>query len=83
MGRGTPPQSGLSSGAMSAPRIRTLGRRSGARELKHSAMGPAPQVTIFLKKSAEGGILGRGNFCEPLNSIWDELVLRISELTRL
>ena len=40
-------QHGLTSGAMSAPRIRTgetLGRRSGARELNHSATGPAPKV---------------------------------------
>ena len=32
MGCGTLPQCGLTSGAMSVPRIRTLGRRSGARE---------------------------------------------------
>ena len=39
-------QRGLMSGAMSAPRIRTgetLGRQSGAHELNHSAMGPAPR----------------------------------------
>ena len=43
---GTPPQCGLMSGAMSTPRIRTcetLGCGSGARELNHSAMGPAPR----------------------------------------
>ena len=35
---------------MSAPRIgtgETLGRRSGARELNHSAMGPAPRHGEF------------------------------------
>ena len=37
-----PPQRDLTNGAMSAPRIRTLGRRSGARELNHSAMELAP-----------------------------------------
>ena len=50
MASGTPPQHGLMSGAMSAPRIRTsetLGHRSGARELNHSAMGPAPVVLVF------------------------------------
>ena len=43
--RGVPPQRGPTSGAMSAPRIRTgktLGRCSRARKLNHSAMGPAP-----------------------------------------
>uniref|UniRef100_A0A9L0JLB2 Prostaglandin E synthase 3 n=1 Tax=Equus asinus TaxID=9793 RepID=A0A9L0JLB2_EQUAS len=41
----TLPQHGLTSGAMSAPRIQTgetLGRCSRARELNHSATGPAP-----------------------------------------
>ena len=37
-----PPQRGLMSGAMSSPRIRTLGRRSKAHELNHSATEPAP-----------------------------------------
>ena len=39
------PQHGLMSGAMSIPRIRTgetLGRRSGAHELNHSAAGLTP-----------------------------------------
>ena len=49
-----PPQRGLKSSATSAPRIRTgetLGCRSGACELNHSAMGPAPNrcfLIIFL-----------------------------------
>ena len=41
---GTPPQHNLTSSATSTPKIRTgetLGRRSGTRELNHSAMGPA------------------------------------------
>ena len=45
-----PPQRGLMSGAMSAPRIQTsetLGCQSGARELNHSATGPAPQMSNF------------------------------------
>ena len=48
---GTPPQRGLMNGAMSAPRIRTgqtLGRQSRARELNHSATGPAPKNLRFL-----------------------------------
>ena len=36
------PQHGLMSSAMSVPRIQTLGHHSGARELNHSAMEPAP-----------------------------------------
>ena len=36
-----PPQRGLMRGAVSPPRIRTLGRRGGARELNHSATEPA------------------------------------------
>ena len=42
---GMPPQYGLMSGAMSAPRIQTsetLGFQSGVRELNHSATGLAP-----------------------------------------
>ena len=31
---------------MSVPRIRTLGRRSGVRELNHSAMEPAPEINF-------------------------------------
>ena len=42
VGCGTPPQRGLTSGAMSAPRIRTLGRRSRAWELNHSATERPP-----------------------------------------
>ena len=44
---GTPPQCGLMSGAMSAPRIQigeTLGHRSETGELNHSATGPARLV---------------------------------------
>ena len=44
---GPPPQHGLMSGAMSEPRIwtdETLGGRSRARELNHSASGPAPDT---------------------------------------
>ena len=42
------PQQGVMSGAMSVPRIRTLGRRSGACELNHSAMEPAPLAKISI-----------------------------------
>ena len=35
------------SGAMSGPRIRTLGRRSGVRKLNHSATEPAP-LSFFI-----------------------------------
>ena len=44
------PQRGLTSGAMSAPRMRTsetLGCSSGVRELNHLAMGPAP-ISFYL-----------------------------------
>ena len=44
------PQRGLMSGAMSGPRIRTsktLGCRSWACKLNHSATGPAPPLVIF------------------------------------
>ena len=44
------PQCGLMSGAMSTPRIRTSktpGRGSGACELNHLAMGPAPRIHFF------------------------------------
>ena len=47
---GMPPQHGLLSGAMSAPRIRTgetLGSRSGVRELNRWATGLAP-ISIFM-----------------------------------
>ena len=47
VGCGTSPQHGLTSGAMSAPRIQTLGHRSRARELNHLATEPAPEVQIF------------------------------------
>ena len=50
-----PPQHGLMSGAMSSPRIQTgetLGRRSGAHELNHSATGPAPPFFKSLCVSA-------------------------------
>ena len=46
---GMPPQHGLMSGAMSTPRTRTgetLGCQSRARELNHSAMGPAPSCSF-------------------------------------
>ena len=36
---------------MSVPRIRTLGCRSGVRELNHSATEPAPIVSIHLGES--------------------------------
>ena len=49
VGCGTLPQRGLTSSAMSAPRIQTLGRRSGARELNHSAMEPAPGFDILMR----------------------------------
>ena len=42
-----PPQHGMMSRAMSAPRIQTgetLGRRSGVWELNHLATGPAPEL---------------------------------------
>ena len=42
------PQRGLTSRAMSAPRIRTLGRCSRARELNHSATEPAPISKFFV-----------------------------------
>ena len=45
-----PPQHGLMSGAMSVPRIRTsetLGHQSQARELNHSAPGPAPPAELW------------------------------------
>ena len=45
-----PPQHGLMSSAMSAPRIQTgetLGHRSGVRKLNHSAVGPAPIPEFF------------------------------------
>ena len=48
---GMPPQHGLTSGAMPAPRIwtgETLGRRSGAYVLNHSATGLAPLETSSL-----------------------------------
>ena len=45
-----PPQRGLRSGAVSAPRIRTLGRRSGARELNHSATEPAPGIALCCQR---------------------------------
>ncbi|XP_046524453.1 bifunctional peptidase and arginyl-hydroxylase JMJD5 isoform X4 [Equus quagga] len=51
-GCGTPPQRSLMSGAMSAPRIRTLGRCSGARELNHSATEPAPSFHILNSKGS-------------------------------
>ena len=41
---------GLMSGAMSASRIRTMGRRSGVRELNHLATGPAPAYGILKTK---------------------------------
>ena len=47
---GTPPQCGLTSSAMSAPRIqtcKTLGCHSGAQELNHLAMGPAPRIVLI------------------------------------
>ena len=53
MAYGVPPQHGLMSGAMSPPRIRTgetLGCRSGAHELNHSAMGPAPIIYFEIMK---------------------------------
>ena len=56
MGGGTPPQLGLTSGAMSPPRIRTLGRCPGAHELNHSAAEPAPVFILcytFNKVSGE------------------------------
>ena len=46
-----PPQRGLMSNVMSAPRIRTvepLGRRSGAHERNRLAMGPAPVHKVLL-----------------------------------
>ena len=46
MGCGTPSQCGLTSSAMSAPRIQTLGRRSGARELNHRPQS-RPLFTTF------------------------------------
>ena len=48
------PQHGLMSGVMAAPRIQTcetLGRQSGARELNHSATGPAPKVAFLIGSS--------------------------------
>ena len=42
---------GLVSGAMSAPRIRALGHRSGAHELNHWATGPAPDIFIWQLRS--------------------------------
>ena len=54
VGCGPPLQRGLTSGAMSAPRIRTLGRRSGARELNHSATEPAPQPNVLIVKLTDG-----------------------------
>uniref|UniRef100_A0A9L0SC05 Copper homeostasis protein cutC homolog n=1 Tax=Equus caballus TaxID=9796 RepID=A0A9L0SC05_HORSE len=47
VGCGMPSQCGLTSGAMSAPRIRTLDHCSGARELNHSAMEPAPLYNSY------------------------------------
>ena len=47
-------QHDLMSSTMSAPRIRTsktLGHRSGVRELHHSAMGPVPKKWIILFSS--------------------------------
>ena len=47
-----PLQRGLMSSAMSAPKIRTgktLGCRSGAREISHSAMGPAPAECFIVQ----------------------------------
>ena len=45
---------------MSAPRIRTsetLGPRSGARELNHSATGPTPKLlTVLFFGGAEAGV---------------------------
>ena len=46
-----PPQHGLTSSAMSMPRIRTgetLGRQIGAHKLNHMAMGPAPPSFLRL-----------------------------------
>ena len=51
---GTSPQHGLMSGAMSMPRIPTgeiLGHRSRARELNHSATGPAPYPINSLEQN--------------------------------
>ena len=52
MACGMPPQHGLMSGAMSAPRIsthKTLGCRSRAHKLNRSATGPAPGTYIFVR----------------------------------
>ena len=49
-----PPQCGLASSTMSAPRIptsKTPGRQSGARELNHSATGPAPSFAFLIHHS--------------------------------
>ena len=53
-----PPQQGLMSGAMSAPRIwtgETLGCRSGVCEPNHSAMGPAPGKLNFYPPESDIG----------------------------
>ena len=50
---GTLPQCGLTSCAMSAPRIRTsktLDHQNKARKLNHSAMGPTPKKQPFIKQ---------------------------------
>ena len=48
VGCGTPPHCGLTSSAVSAPRIRTLGRRSTAHKLNHSATEPAPKIALSI-----------------------------------
>ena len=57
-----PPQQGLMSGAMSAPRIRTgetLGRRSEAPELNHSATRPAPVCGYFTREKSSENLPGK------------------------
>uniref|UniRef100_A0A9L0K505 Transmembrane protein 143 n=1 Tax=Equus asinus TaxID=9793 RepID=A0A9L0K505_EQUAS len=57
VGCGTPPQYGLTSSAMSAPRIPSLGRCSGACELNHGA-GPWPRFEGKWSDSRAGRGLG-------------------------
>ena len=65
---GTQPQHGLTSGAMSAPRIQTgetLERLSGAREFNHWAMGPARGMpaSLLVREESDTRDIGGKSFC--------------------
>ena len=68
-----PPQRGLTRGATSAPRIRTLGRHRGVRELNHSATELAPEISFMklriLFKLHSIHLVGEGGI--PALGLWD------------